>query len=142
MAKFFETKTYEQFVNLTKVLGFTEDEVYPTERRFRWFQKHHFQLTVVNDATFRLYKEGRCTLSGSVHSAEDQARLIEASRDKMYKTLEDWLASRVTAAATYRRQAEKRAEETRREMLNLELSIMRAHHDLRKTAQIAKEGHQ
>lgn len=145
MAKFFETKTYEQFVNLTKVLGFTEDENYKYMAHQRQFDKEYHQFFIDADGTFRLYKEGRCTLSGSVHSAEDQARLIEASRDKMYKTLEAWLASRVTAAATYRRLANERMEAARKEhskMCSLEASLTRSLHDLRKTEKIAEEGHQ
>lgn len=145
MAKFFEGNVYNQFVNLLKVLGFAEDENYAHWALQRQFDKEHFQFFVDADASFRLYKDGRGVLTGSVQSAEDQASLIEASRDKMYKTLDDWLSSRVTAAATYRRLTDERMEAAQRDLTQfagLEAKLTRSLHDLRKTVKIAEEGHQ
>lgn len=145
MSKFFETKEYTVFKFLIKILGFTEDLEYSEEPTYRWFSKDKFQCTVDKDSTFRLYKDGRNILSGAVAAEENQAQLIELSRDRMYKTLEDWLASRVTAAATYRRLADERMEAARHELTQfagLEASLTRSLHDLRKTAKIVEEGHQ
>lgn len=145
MANLFETSSFTQFCNLLKILGFTEDENYAHWTLQRQFDKEHFQFFINADGSFRLYKDGRSEMTGTYVSAEDQARLVEASRDKMYKTLEDWLASRVTAAATYRRLADERMEAARRDLtqfMGLEHVLTRTLHDLRKTTQIAEEGHQ
>lgn len=145
MAKVFETTSYMQLVNLLKVLGFTEDEAYHHMAHQRQYDKQGFNLFVDADGSFRLYKDGRSVLAGTYVSAEDQARLVEASRDRMYKTLDDWLSSRVTAAATYRRLADRKLDEARKELVQfsgLETVLTRSLHDLRKTAKIAEEGHQ
>lgn len=145
MAKFFESNSYNQFVNLLKILGFAEDPNYSNSARQRQFDKVNCNLFIDNDGQFRLYKGGRTVLSGAVASVDNQAQLIELSRDNMYKTLEDWLASRVTAAATYRRLADERMEAARKELTQfagLEAKLLRGLHDLRKTAKIAEEGHQ
>ena len=145
MAKFFESNVFSKFVTLARVLGFTEDTNYADSARQRQFDKIPFNLFVDYDGQFRLYKDGKEVLTGSAQSAEDQARLIEASRDKLYKPREDWLASRVTAAATYRLLADERLEAARKDLAQfagLEAALTRGLHDMRKTAQIAKEGHQ
>lgn len=145
MAKFLESNIFTQFCNLARILDFAEDPNYADSARQRQFDKISFNLFIDNDGQFRLYKGGKTVLAGAVASAEDQARLVEASRDQMYKTREDWLASRVTAAATYRRLADERMEAAHRDLvqfMGLEASLTRSLHDLRKTAQIAKEGHQ
>lgn len=143
MAKFFEDRDYRVFCLMAKVLGFTEDEAYKEEPLYRWFSKDHFQLTVGSDSTFRLYKDGKSVSAGTWPA--DMIELVDASKEDIYADQEEWLASRATAAATYRRLAEKRAEEARREeggMSSLELSLMRAHRDLQKTKKIVEEGHQ
>lgn len=145
MAKFFESKEYTAFCCMTKVLGFAEDPNYSNSARQRQFDKSDYNLFIDNDGQFRLYKGGKAVLAGAVASAEDQARLVEASRDQMYKTLEDWLASRVTAAATYRRLAGERLEAARKELtqfMGLEAKLTRSLHDVQKTARIVEEGHQ
>lgn len=145
MAKFFESKEYSEFVRLAKILAFAEDLNNSNSARQRQFDKPQFNLFVDDTGDFRLYKGGRTLLTGSVQSDEDKARLIEASRDETYKTLEDWVASRVAAAATYRRLAEERMEAAQKELAQfagLEAELLRGLHDLQKTKKIAKEGHQ
>ena len=143
MAKFFESREYTVFKFMSKVLGFVEDLHYSDSARQRQFDKTGFNLFVDNDGQFRLYKDGKNVASGTW--PDDMNMFVDASKEDIYADQEEWLASRATAAATYRRLAEKRAEEARREeggMGQLEISLMRDLHDLRKTAQIAKEGHQ
>ena len=65
MAKFFEGNVYNQFVNLLKVLGFTEDTNYADSARQRQFDKIPFNLFVYCDGQFRLYKDGKEVLTGS-----------------------------------------------------------------------------
>lgn len=145
MAKFFESNVFSKFVNLARVLGFTEDTNYADSARQRQFDKINFNLVVDSDGQFRLYKGGRTVLDGAVAADDNQAQLIELSRDRMYKTREDWLASRVNAAATYRRLVTQRlgeVQEVLTQFTGLEAELLRSLHDLRKTAQIAKEGHQ
>lgn len=146
MAKFFENNVFSKFTTFVTVLGFAEDRNYSDSARQRQFDKINFNLFVDYDGQFRLYKDGKEVLTGSAKSAEDQARLIEASRDKMlYKTREAWIASLVTAAATYRRLADERLEAARKDLAQfagLEAKLLRGLHDLRKTAKIAEEGHQ
>lgn len=143
MSKFFESKEYRVFQFMAKVLGFTEDEVYKEEPLHRWFGKNRFQLIVENAGNFRLYKDGKNVAAGTWPA--DMTALVDASKEDIYADEEAWLASRATAAATYRQLAEKRAEEARREeggMGCLEISLMRDLHDMQKTARIVKEGHQ
>lgn len=145
MATVFESNEYANFISLLKVLGFYEDLKFSDCSRQRQFDKQGFALFVDYTGDFRLYKGGRAFLAGAVASAEDQARLVEASRDEMYKTREDWLASRVTAAATYRRLADERMKAAQKDLAQfagLEAKLLRGLHDLRKTAKIAEEGHQ
>lgn len=145
MSKFFESNVFSEFVKLARVLGFDEDPNYSNSARQRQFDKINFNLFVDSDGQFRLYKGGKTVLAGAVASVDNQTQFIELSRDRMYKTREDWLASRVTAAATYRRLITKRLDEVQEELTQfagLEASLTRSLHDLRKTAQIAKEGHQ
>lgn len=131
--------------SIFKVLGFSEDVKLP-ESTFQEWIKTELELRLKIDRAGRclLFKNNKLLLKGD--SFEDiKGSLVEVARDPMYKTLENWLASRVTAAATYRRLADERMEAARKEhgdMLDLELTLMRELHDLRKTAQIAKEGHQ
>lgn len=145
MAKFFESNVFTRFCNLVRILGFTEDLNYSNSARQRQFDKINFNLFVDSTGDFRLYKGGSTILTGAVASVENQAQLIELSRERMYKTLEDWLASRVTAAATYRRLANERLEAAQRaltQFTGLEAELLRGLHDLQKTKKIAKEGHQ
>lgn len=145
MSKFFENNIFSQFFNLARILGFDEDPNYSNSARQRQFDKIGRNLFIDNTGDFRLYKAGKTVLSGAVSSVENQAQLIELSRDRMYKTLEDWLASRVTAAATYRRLANERLEAAQRtltQFTRLEAELLRGLHDLQKTKKIAEEGHQ
>lgn len=79
MAKVFATASYVQFVNLLKILGFTEDENYKNMAHQRQFDKIGFNLFIDSDGSLRLYKDGRSVLAGTYVSAEDQTRLVEAS---------------------------------------------------------------
>lgn len=130
---------------LLKILGFSEDVQLPGVT-FREWKKAELGLLLKIDRAGRclLFKEDRLLLKGDSLD-EIKGSLATSTRDPMYKTLESWLASRTTSAATYRRLAEERMEAARYEraaMLDLEITIMRDLHDLRKTAQIAEEGHQ
>lgn len=143
MAKFFDSRDYQLFTFMAKVLGFSEDKSYIHSSIQRQFDKEHFQLFINADKSFRLYKDGRSVLTGTW--PEDMNKLTEASKEDMFEDMETWLASRATTAATYRRLADDRMEAARRElgaMSSLELTIMRDLHDLQKTAKIAKDGHQ
>ena len=142
MAKFFETDTFESLEALVKVLGFSEDPNYADWAGQRQFDKERFNLFIDTDGSFRLYKDGKSVASGQV--PDDIHKVIDASKEDIYNT-EDWLASRVTAAATYRRLANERMEAARKEhskMCSLEASLTRSLHDLQKTKKIAEEGHQ
>ena len=130
---------------LLKVLGFSEDFNLPGST-FQEGVKPELELRLKIDRAGRclLFKNNKLLLKGD--SLDDiKGSLVEAARDPMYKNLESWLASRTTSAATYRRLADERMEAARYEraaMLDLEITIMRDLHDLKKTTKIVEEGHQ
>lgn len=143
MAKFFDSRDYQLFTFMAKVLGFSNDKSYIHSSIQRQFDKEHFQLFINADNSFRLYKDGKSILTGTW--PEDMNALTEASKEDMFEDMESWLLSRATTAATYRRLADKRMEEARMEhscMSNLEIAVGRTLHDLKKTARIVEEGHQ
>ena len=144
MATFFATNEFESLESLAKVLCFVEvaGSLSPSLREFR---KDALGLSfqVKSNGLCLLFKNRKALAKGSFGEIMDS--LMENSREPSYETLEEWLASRVTSAATYRRLADKRMEAARKEharMCSLESSLTRSLHDLRKTAKIAKEGHQ
>lgn len=143
MATFFETDEFESLKALTKVLVFYGDN---NQSISLWeFRKDDLGLLLIvtSDGSCLLFKNKKELARGSFK--EIIGSLMENSRDPMYKTLEEWFASRVTAAATYRRMADKLRENARKKycsMAALESSLSKTLHDLRKTEKIAKEGHQ
>lgn len=144
MATFFETNEFESLKALTKVLGFDEEDTrhYLSLWKFRK-DKLELILKVTSDGSCLLLKNKEELARGSFK--EIMGSLMENSREPIYETLEEWFASRVTAAATYRRLADERMEAARKEhskMCSLEASLTKSLHDLRKTSKIAKEGHQ
>ena len=139
---FFTTNDYKDFEALMRVLGFTERlELHSAFKEC--FDKYGFTLFIEKDSSCCLYADQKLLVKGTWPSIK--ADIVDLSRDPMYKTLEEWLASRVTAASTYRLFANERMEAALKEhasMCSLEASLTKSLHDLRKTAQIAKEGHQ
>lgn len=140
---FFETNEFESLKALTKILGFDEDN--NQDLSLKGFRKDELGLIL------KVKREGSCLLFKNKKELEKGSfkeiigSLLENARDPMYKTLEGWLASRVTAASIYRRLADERMEAARKEharMCSLEASLTKSLHDLLKTAKIAKEGHQ
>lgn len=143
MANFFKYNEFESLKALTKVLGFDEDNKHSPS--FREFRKDELGLILIvkREGSCLLFKNKKELAKGSFK--EIIGSLIENSREPFYETLEEWLASRVTTADTYRRLADERMKAARKEhseMCSLEASLTRSLHDLRKTAKIIKEGHQ
>lgn len=143
MANFFETNEFESLKALTKVLGFYVDN---NQSISLWeFRKDDLGLLLIvkREGSCLLFKNKKELAKGSFKEILDS--LMENSREPRYATLPEWLASRITSAATYRRLADERMEAARKEhseMCSLEASLTRSLHDLRKTAKIIKEGHQ
>ena len=141
-ANFFTTNDYKDFEALMRVLGFTERQELHSAFK-ECFDKYGFTMFIKKDSSCCLYADQKLLVKGTWPSIK--ADIVDLSRDPMYKTLEDWLASRVTAAATYRRLANERLEAAQRaltQFAGLEAKLLRGLHDLRKTAKIAEEGHQ
>lgn len=113
MANFFKYNEFESLKALTKVLGFDEDNKHSPS--FREFRKDEPELILIvkREGSCLLFKNKKELAKGSFK--EIIGSLIENSREPFYETLEEWLASRVTTADTYRRFADERMEAARKE---------------------------